>query len=567
MSNKETTFRYSLGDAMDTDTIAVVFEKVERAKQEWEATIDSLPELVCVLDERGRVLRASRAIETWRLAKVTDVHERNLHQLLHPNCFGPFCDLNRFLEEARQTTPVDRAAELELADAILDRYLRIRVQSLAAHDRNQARTAVVIQDITYQKTAEAAVQRYTARLEAMTELQRAILAARSPEEIGQAALTRLRQLLPFCQARIILQATQASDCLVMTADANGSTHLRPSQLCAWRDLGITDTQLFECAQVVDDLSVRADASPLEQQLLAERVRSYCSVPLMADDNFVGVLLIAADRPNVFQSEPLAIAHEIGNLLAIATYQAQLYRLLKETNASLQHALHAKQQLIQNVSHELRTPIGVIYGYTGLLEEGELGPLTPDQKQALTVMLKHEEQLRLTVDRLVDLRSADAAQLCRQPIEVADWLAVVLRPWHKRAALTDHVLRFEIDLPELQPAWSADGELLKQVLDNLLDNAFKFSPPGAGVRVVAKIDRGAVLFGVQDEGVGLLPDQINQVFERFYQVDGSATRRFGGMGIGLALCKEIVEAHGGHIWAESAGQGSTFWCAMPVDAPQ
>ena len=105
------------------------------------------------------------------------------------------------------------------------------------------------------------------------------------------------------------------------------------------------------------------------------------------------------------------------------------------------------------------------------------------------------------------------------------------------------------------------------VDNLLDNAFKFSPPGAGVRVVAKIDRGTILFGVQDEGVGLLPDQINQVFERFYQVDGSTTRRFGGMGIGLALCHEIVEAHGGRIWAESdgQGQGSTFWCALPLTA--
>src|SRR5512147_2566433 len=93
-----------------------LFEKVERAKQEWEATADSLPELVCVLDEQGRVARASRAIETWGLAQVTQVHGRNFHQLMHPNCFGPFCDLYRFLEEARQTTPVDRAAELELAD-------------------------------------------------------------------------------------------------------------------------------------------------------------------------------------------------------------------------------------------------------------------------------------------------------------------------------------------------------------------------------------------------------------------------------------------------------------------
>jgi PAS domain-containing protein len=281
------------------DTLPQLFEKVERAKQEWEATIDSLPELVCVLDEQGRVLRASRAIEAWELAKVTQVHGRNFHQLMHPNCFGPFCDLYRFLEEARQTTPVDRAAELELADPILDRYLRLRVQTVAARDKIRSTTVVVVQDITYQKTVEAAMQRYTARLEAMTELQRAILSARSPEEIAQAALTRLRQLLPFCQARIVLQATEAADCLVLAADANGSTHLRPSQLCTWRDLGVTDAHLLESVQVVDDLSARSEVSPLEQQLLDERVRSYCSVPLVADGDFVGLLLIAAARPGVF----------------------------------------------------------------------------------------------------------------------------------------------------------------------------------------------------------------------------------------------------------------------------
>ncbi len=84
-----------------------------------------------------------------------------------------------------------------------------------------------------------------------------------------------------------------------------------------------------------------------------------------------------------------------------------------------------------------------------------------------------------------------------------------------------------------------------------------------------IDRDVVLIAVQDYGVGLLPDQIKHVFERFYQADGSVTRRFGGMGVGLALCQEIVEAHGGRIWVESVGQGqgSTFWFALQLDTSQ
>lgn len=558
----------SLSSGAVHDTLPQLFEKVERAKQEWEATIDSLPELICLLDERGQVLRASRAIETWGLAQVTQVQGRDFHQLLHPNCFAPFCNLYRFVEDARQSIPGDRSTEIELADPILSRYLRIRIQTVAARDSRLSTTVVVIQDITYHKTTEAALQRYTARLEAMTELQRAILSARSPEDIAYAALARLRQLLPFCHAQVILQTAEPRSCQVLAADANGSTHLHPSQFCAWSELGVSDPRRFENVVVVDDLLEQSRVSPFEQQLLEQQVRSYCSIPLMAETDFIGALIIASDRSGAFQSEPLAIAHEIGNLLAIATHQAQLYRRLKDAHGGLQLALRAKEQLIQNVSHELRTPISLIYGYTSLMDDGDLGPLTAEQKRGLQIMLKQEEQLQFMVNRLIELRTLDIGRLSRQPVDVAEWLPLVVKPWSKRAELTAHRVSVEIDFPGPQLTVTADGAALKQVLDNLLDNAIKFSAPGTAIRITARIDDNRLMIAVQDQGIGLLPGQLQQVFEQFYQVDGSTTRRFGGMGIGLALCHDIIEAHGGRIWAESPGegQGSTFWCALPVDAP-
>ena len=152
--------------------------------------------------------------------------------------------------------------------------------------------------------------------------------------------------------------------------------------------------------------------------------------------------------------------------------------------------------------------------------------------------------------------------------MAEWLPLVVKPWSKRAELTGHRLSVEIDLSRPQPAVSADVSALKQVLDNLLGNAIEFSTPATDIRIAARIDGDSLIIAVQDQGIGLLPGQIEKVFEQFYQVDGSTTRRFGGMGIGLALCQEIMEAHGGRIWAESAGQGrgSTFWCALPLTVP-
>jgi signal transduction histidine kinase len=105
--------------------------------------------------------------------------------------------------------------------------------------------------------------------------------------------------------------------------------------------------------------------------------------------------------------------------------------------------------------------------------------------------------------------------------------------------------------------------------NLLDNAQKFSPNGGTVRMSARAEGDYAILAVSDQGIGIPPEKLSHIFERFYQVDGSATRRYGGMGIGLALCRAIVEAHGGRIWAESQGEGhgSTFYVLLPLAKSQ
>jgi len=120
-----------------------------------------------------------------------------------------------------------------------------------------------------------------------------------------------------------------------------------------------------------------------------------------------------------------------------------------------------------------------------------------------------------------------------------------------------------------PALRADRDRLNQVFDNLLANAIKFSPNGGviTIRVQRDAQADAILVSVADTGIGIPHEQLNRVFERFYQVDGSATRRFGGAGVGLAIVKRIVEAHGGRIWVESEpNRGTTFYFTLPFNRP-
>jgi histidine kinase len=180
-----------------------------------------------------------------------------------------------------------------------------------------------------------------------------------------------------------------------------------------------------------------------------------------------------------------------------------------------------------------------------------------------------------VNRLLTLQTLDTRVLEKIQLDVGHLLREIVRAWETRATQAGVKLRLEVS-PDLPLLW-AEYDLLSQVIVNLLDNAIKFSPNGGTVtarayataadqeHVAVGSQQPAVMVEVSDQGIGIPPEKLELLFRRFYQVDGSSTRQFGGMGIGLALCKAIVEAHGGRIWAESEGEGrgSTFYVALPA----
>jgi signal transduction histidine kinase len=252
--------------------------------------------------------------------------------------------------------------------------------------------------------------------------------------------------------------------------------------------------------------------------------------------------------------------------AIAIENANLVASLQEANIQLRAALHAKDEMLQNVSHELRTPLAMICGFSEALDRGELGPLTEGQQRAAQIMERQGERLRLMVDRLLTLQSFEAKSLQRTRLDLGQWLPEAIHIWDVRAAQAG--LTLHVQAPPTCTVM-ADPSFLEHVVDNLLDNAIKFTPQGGQAHVRAWAEGDEAVTAVSDSGVGIPPDKLQQVFERFYQVDSGSARRFGGMGIGLALCRAIVEAHGGRIWAESSGdgQGTTFYVALPLAKPE
>ncbi|MNS21725.1 Alkaline phosphatase synthesis sensor protein PhoR [compost metagenome] len=223
----------------------------------------------------------------------------------------------------------------------------------------------------------------------------------------------------------------------------------------------------------------------------------------------------------------------------------------------------KDEFLSVISHELRTPLNFIMGFASLLEDEAAGTLNDRQHEFVDKILNGADRMLVLVNDLLDVAKIKAGRLDLSPVPspytpLVDEVIGTLRPL---AADRDITLDRHVDVPVL-PCLDA-GRIL-QVLTNLVNNGIKFTPPGGQVTVRAFVEDGELITQVTDTGVGIAPEDLPKLFERFRQLDMSATRSAGGTGLGLAISKALVEAHGGQIGVLSEeGQGSTFWFSLPI----
>jgi signal transduction histidine kinase len=239
---------------------------------------------------------------------------------------------------------------------------------------------------------------------------------------------------------------------------------------------------------------------------------------------------------------------------------QLAEAFNTMSAELEGVERLRRDLVANVSHELKTPITAIRAHLENLLDGVERP----DPETLQVMLTQSERLGRLVDQLLDLSRLESGDvpLDREPVELASLVSQVLSEID--VARSDRGVMVEAEVPKDLPAAMADRERIHQVLFNLVDNAVRFTPAGGEVIVSASRHNGSVELRVADTGVGIPSEHLPRLFERFYRVDPARSREDGGTGIGLAIARSVVEAHGGTITAESEiGRGSVFTFDLPV----
>jgi two-component system sensor histidine kinase VicK len=178
------------------------------------------------------------------------------------------------------------------------------------------------------------------------------------------------------------------------------------------------------------------------------------------------------------------------------------------------------------------------------------------------MTQRTDAITRLVDEILIFKQLDREAMRMMPVAMGDLIREVVQG--AEATIAQVGLAMRVEMAESLPLVHGDRDQLVQVLHNLLGNAIKFSPDGGTITVRVRPIDTAVQVAVTDEGIGIPANQIEKIFERFYQVDGSSRRRFGGTGLGLAIVKRIVEAHKGKVWVESKeGKGSTFFFTLPT----
>ena len=297
----------------------------------------------------------------------------------------------------------------------------------------------------------------------------------------------------------------------------------------------------------------------------EGVESFVQVPVCAEGKILGIIQLASHTPRRFNNEEVRLLETIGNQMGITVQRAQLYEETRRQATELEQANKLQADFTAMIAHDLRSPLMNITGIAEVMIGGMFGGVTDEQKKWLARMQANGQSLIDLVSDFLDVSKLESGyvEVKRERVDLSDLIQRTIENFRvlaheKKISISDAV---DLSLPTVH----VDPRRMDQVLSNLISNAIKFVGQGGKTEVGAALaDASQVKVWVRDNGVGIPADEIGQLFQKYRQSGNARCSSQKGTGLGLVICKMIVEAHGGKIWVESEpGQGSTFFFSLPV----
>ncbi len=290
-----------------------------------------------------------------------------------------------------------------------------------------------------------------------------------------------------------------------------------------------------------------------------------AIPMVARNEVTGFFMFSLKKQLKLNEDDSYVLESVGKLAGITVENIQLLEKTTKAYEELKSLEKMKDEFVSNVTHELKTPLISIKGYSEIIYEGMLGDLNEKQKQGLKVIVSNSERLSRLIESLLHM---NALQFKKQhvfsPLSMVDVMDNAMKSLSFKVEEKGLLLNASYD--KRMHFIYGNTELLKQLFIYLIDNAVKFSPKGGRIGICAYEESGIMHAEVSDNGIGIPENHISKIFERFYQVDGSMTRNYGGNGLGLYLAKNIVDVHKGNIWVESReGVGTKVHVSLPLYA--
>ncbi len=341
--------------------------------------------------------------------------------------------------------------------------------------------------------------------------------------------------------------------------------LRPAEGMAGECFISNRSSLYRTAEDVN--RAMSNVQPEKRELCRRAMRgleqpqSAVCAPLIVGDETLGVLsLYNLRKPGSFEANDLTFVEALANLIALAIHTAELTSR-QEGLRALEEANRFKSEVIASLAHDMRTPLASIKGYsTALLMEGaNFDPQS--QREFLEIIDDECDHLTSIIHEMLEssLIEGGQLQLDLQPVILPRLVNAMVEEFKHRSR-QHHIL---VDFPWRFPIVDADPYRIQQVLRNLLDNAIKYSAEGTLITIRGIAHPEEVEISVADQGIGISPEDLNRLFEKFFRVNLASGKYVPGTGLGLPIARAIVEMHGGRIWAESqVGQGTTLYFTLP-----
>ncbi|MBN1427129.1 MAG: PAS domain S-box protein [Anaerolineae bacterium] len=576
---------YLVGVGTDITRLKQIEKALHREHSLLERIMQTSPVFIVTLDRDGHIIYANPQAE-----RILHVANKQIIGLTYSTPEWHITNEHGLRISDAQTVfqkviTTGQAVYNERRDAeIAGKPIHCSINAAPFHDSTGQIEGVVtiVSDITPIVQAERSLQQYVKRLKTLHELDQSILLAETSQAVAEAALDRLKDLIPCKRICVVLFDFDRDEVEILASYARGETDIVKGLKMTPKEYGVDETLLKGHVLIIEDLNARTNLSKTQKVICNEGVRSIVAVPLMVQSEPIGTLSLGADEHSVFGAEHIEIAQEVASQLAIAVQHArlrerdqrhteELEQRVAERTAELRMAYEQLQMLsrikdefVSNVSHELRTPISSIKTYLHLF------PKRPDKQERYTETLKREiNRLEYLIEGLLTLSRFDQKRV-HANFTTVDLNNLINEYITDRSHLAvDKGLELSTSLLEEIPGVTGDRQMLGEVLSILLTNALSYTPAGGQITVsthTRQAEDGVwVGFSVRDNGWGILAEEQGHLFERFHRGRAARETKTSGTGLGLAIAKEIVQLHRGHIEIVSdgvLGHGTEFSVWLP-----